>query len=186
MKFSYQPVDAKEFEKAILFLVHQVEDSGNNSKPVIFHSTRVGIYLSYQGYSRDMVIAGILHDLLEDTITNEDEISRNFGKKVTELVKAVSFDKDIFDKKIRYDQTFSRSLKAGKDALVIKAADILDNSYYYGFTDSRESYEWLVSGKLKHFVENTKGIIGREKVWQELKIRLEVLSREIYTKPGKN
>jgi (p)ppGpp synthase/HD superfamily hydrolase len=180
MTGKYRPEVAQEFEQAIRFLVHKIEDSGENSKPVIFHSVRVGIYLSREGYSRNIVLAGMLHDLLEDSDATEEEISQKFGENVAKLVKAVSFDKDITDKRERYEQTFKRGIEAGKDALVIKAADILDNSYYYGYTDSQQSYDWLVSGKLKHFVESTKRVIGREKVWEELRKRLEELNRETF------
>ncbi len=183
MKSNYLPTEARKFEKAILYLVHHVEESGNNSKPVIFHSIRVGVCLSHHGYAKDVVVAGILHDVLEDTDSTESEIKQIFGEYVLKLVKAVSFDKSLSDKKARYYQTFSRSMEAGKDALVIKASDILENSYYYGFTESNESYEWLVYGKLKHFIENTKEIIGGEKVWEKLRKRLEVLSQKTYSKP---
>jgi (p)ppGpp synthase/HD superfamily hydrolase len=179
---NYRPIEAQEFEKAVLFLVRKIMESGNNSKPVVFHSIRVGVYLSYQDYPAEVIIAGLLHDLLEDSKTSEEELAGYFGKKVAELVKAVSFDRDIQDKKQRYHQTLAKGIRAGKDALVIKAADILDNSFYYRFTDSQKSYDWLVSGKLKHFVENTKDIIGNEKVWQELNVRLSVLSRETFSK----
>jgi len=172
------PKVAQEFEQAIKFLVHKIEDSNGNSKPVILHSIRVGIYLDREGYSRDIVVAGFLHDLLEDSDTTEEEISQRFGESVAKLVKAASFDKNVSDKRQRYAQTYHRGIQAGKDALVVKAADILDNSCYYSFTDSQESYDWLVFGKLKHFVENTEEVIGKEKVWQELRNRLEKLSKE--------
>jgi len=117
----------KEIEKAIKFLVASIERSGHNPKPVILHSIRVGLYLDRQGYNKNVVIAGILHDLLEDSETTIEEIREEFGDKIANLVLVNSFDKTIKEKKKRYYESFARCLEAGKDALVIKAADVLDN-----------------------------------------------------------
>ena len=56
-------------EKAIKYLVDAIKQSGHNPKPVILHSIRVGLFLFNQNYNQDIVIAAILHDILEDTDT---------------------------------------------------------------------------------------------------------------------
>jgi (p)ppGpp synthase/HD superfamily hydrolase len=177
MSGSWDPGVAKETEEAIKFLVHKIEESGKNTKPVILHSLRVGLYLQKGEYTSEVVIAGFLHDLLEDSDTSFEEISQRFGKRVAELVLANSFDKTVKDDKKRYEQTFQRGMKVGKDALLIKAADILDNSYYYPLVKDKKTYDWLIEGKLKYFIENTKEIIGEEKVWKELNGRIDKLGR---------
>jgi len=60
------PKTAAEIDEAIVFLVGKYDESGTNEKPVIFHSIKVGLYLYTESYSTNMVIAGLLHDLLED------------------------------------------------------------------------------------------------------------------------
>lgn len=171
------PQIAGEIEEAIKFLVFAIEKSKNNEKPVIFHSIKVGIYLYREGYAKEMVIAGILHDLLEDSDVAFEEIEKRFGKRAARLVKANSFDKGVVDKRERYSQTFRRCLKVGKDALVIKAADILDNSYYLRFAPNK-ILKNLFLGKMKHFVENTREIIGTENIWKELNERYIQLSQQ--------
>lgn len=167
-----------EIEDAIRFLAHTIEKSGHNSKPVVFHSVKVGLRLYQDDYSTDIVIAGLLHDLLEDSDMSLEEVKEKFGDRVAVLVEAVTFKSKIKDKKERYLDTYKRCVKVGKDALVIKAADILDNSYYYRFAKDESLYKWLLFGKLKHFVENSERIIGKEKVWKDLKERYLVLIKK--------
>lgn len=57
---------------------------------------------------------------------------------------------------------FDRCLEAGKDALLIKAADILDNSHYFG------SNENLLE-KMRYFIEFSRESLKEERVWKELR-----------------
>lgn len=158
----------KEIERTIKFLVNSIDKPGNKSKPIILHSIRVGLYLDRQNYDKDIVIAAILHDLLEDSEITAHEIKNNFNNKIAKLVLANSYDKSTEDKKKRYYETLSRCLDIGKEALVIKAADILDNSHYYQLVKDEKLYQWLLE-KLSHFINHTESILGDEKVWKELK-----------------
>ena len=55
-----------KFESAVRLLVEHFPISDQNSrKPVLFHDIRVGVYLYNNGYSEDVVLAGLLHDALE-------------------------------------------------------------------------------------------------------------------------
>lgn len=163
----------KEIEDSIKFLVNRIESAGErNEKPVIMHSIRVGLYLYEKGYDKTIVIAGILHDLLEDSDTSVKEIEKNFGKDIAELVQANSFDKDIpekilEDKKKRYSQVLERGLARGKKTLIIKAADILDNSYYYHLASDKNLHEWLLE-KMGNFIKHTSPRIKEESVWSDL------------------
>ena len=65
-------------EKAVKFLVKAIETSGNNSKPVILHSIRVAFFLEKESYSNNVVVAALLHDLIEDSATTLKEIGDNF------------------------------------------------------------------------------------------------------------
>ncbi|MFH1601626.1 MAG: HD domain-containing protein [Candidatus Shapirobacteria bacterium] len=169
------PKRSQLIEEAIKFLVFKIDKSGDNPKPVVLHSIRVGLYLDDCGYNKEVVIAGVLHDLLEDSETIPEEIKDKFGQKVTSLVQACSFDKQLKDKKKRYFQSFERCLKAGRPALLIKAADFLENSYYYQFAEGRELKLWLLE-KLKHFLDHSEKIIGKETVWQELGEQHKILT----------
>lgn len=169
----------KEIEKAIKFLVASIEKSGHNPKPVVLHSIRVGLYLNKQRYNKNIVIAGIIHDLLEDSETSTEEIKERFGNKIADLVSANSFNEAIKDKKERYYESFTRCFSAGKDAMVIKAADILDNSHYYQLAEDRELYQWLLA-KMKHFIDHSAEVLKNNYVWKELKRQYENLKNNSF------
>jgi (p)ppGpp synthase/HD superfamily hydrolase len=151
----------KLIEKAIIFLVTSIEKSGKNPKPVILHSIRVSMHLESLGCSREVIIGAILHDLLEDTDVTSDEIKQDFGELIAGLVEANSFQKDIANETERYKRMYDQCRKSGKDALVIKAADILDNSYYYG--PRKDLIE-----KMRYFIDVSKKELNRERIWKEL------------------
>ena len=55
-----------EFEKAVRFLAKRMPlPDANSRKPILFHDIRVGIYLYENGYTKDVVLAGVLHDTIE-------------------------------------------------------------------------------------------------------------------------
>ncbi|MFT4309727.1 MAG: HD domain-containing protein [Candidatus Woesearchaeota archaeon] len=127
-----------QIEEAIKFLVFAFHESGHNPKPVIIHSIRVGLHLYSLGYNNDIVVAAILHDVIEDTAVQIEEIKTKFGDKIAGLVEANTFDESIIDKTERYKENFERCYKAGKEALIIKTADLFDNADYYCIASSTE------------------------------------------------
>lgn len=58
--------------------------------PYISHPVGVGMILQKAECSEEAIIAGILHDTLEDTDTTEDDILNNFGEEVLTIVKSCS------------------------------------------------------------------------------------------------
>jgi len=159
--------DSLKIEKAIKYLVNQIEKSGNNPKPVILHSIRIALNLESQGYSTEIVLAALLHDLLEDSKTTLKNIESLFGKEVAILVKANSDNKGIVNKRQRYLDTFDRCLSLGKDALLIKTADILDNSDYYSFIEDRAIFLGLIE-KLRYFIDLSKKLLKNETIYKNL------------------
>lgn len=157
----------KQIEEAIKFLVFAIHESGKNPKPVILHSIRVGLYLYNLDYDKDIVVAAILHDVVEDTDIEIKEVEVKFGNKIATLVEVNSFDESIQDKTERYKENFERCRKAGKDALIIKAADFFDNADYYNLASTDELTKWLLE-KLKYFIDNSKDELKNEALYGEL------------------
>ena len=58
--------------------------------PYLVHPVAVMQYLIRHNASDDAVVAGILHDTLEDTDTTESDLSREFGDRITDLVVGAS------------------------------------------------------------------------------------------------
>lgn len=82
-------------EKAIAFAVekHTGQLRKGTDIPYIVHPMEVMNLLIGMGADKPLVIAGILHDLMEDTGTSKEEIREIFGSDVAELVAAHSEDK---------------------------------------------------------------------------------------------
>ncbi|MEI7749666.1 MAG: HD domain-containing protein [Candidatus Moraniibacteriota bacterium] len=123
-----------ECEKAIRFLAEHMIDDGWK-KPAFFHSIRVGSFLYQNAYDRDIVIAGFLHDILEDgSGISEETIRDGFGEAVLTIVKANSKDESIEGKQAKKQDLVDRCIGAGENAAIVKASDILDNFLYYNMT----------------------------------------------------
>ena len=168
----------EEIERAIQYLVHSFESSGDNPKPVILHSTRVGMNLYDRGYENHIVISGFLHDLLEDTDVTSDEIRSKFGKDVANIVEATSFDENIDDYLERNYDTYKRCFEVGRSAVAVKAGDILDNSDYYHSGDSEELQENQIE-KMKYFIDESEPYIGEEDIHQELDDKFSTVKERV-------
>lgn len=161
------PEDGHYIDKAIIFLVKNYSQTGKNPKPVIFHSLRVAFYLLDNGYDMDLFITAVLHDLIEDSDVVKKDISLSFGPKIANWVDALSFDRSIDDKEDRYKKMFRRIKQAGREALIIKCADIYFNSFYIKLVDDQDERHFLTS-KLQYFLNFSKELIGKEVVWHDL------------------
>lgn len=70
-----------------------------------------------------LVQASLLHDVLEDTETSDEELSAMFGSEVTSVVRAVSHEEEEESDEIY----LSRVAAGGQLALLVKRFDRLDN-----------------------------------------------------------
>ena len=120
---------SSKITKAIEFCceLHKNQKRKAVSVPFASHPISVGFILQSVGYSEEIIIAGILHDILEDTCATEKEITDLFGEQVVLLVKGVTENINIksWDSK---KEAYLKNLKiAGNDVKAISAADLLDN-----------------------------------------------------------
>lgn len=99
--------------------------------PYITHLFSVALLVAEDGADDDVVTAALLHDTLEDTDTTRDEIVAAFNRHVAELVGFVTELKEKDGKtlswKERKQDYLDRLAQADADAIVIAAADKIDN-----------------------------------------------------------
>ena len=74
--------------KAWAFEAHKNQKYGDN--PYTFHLEMVVNNLKRITNDEDVIVAGWLHDSVEDTYLNVEDIRKEFGEKVAELVFAVT------------------------------------------------------------------------------------------------
>lgn len=123
-----------------------------------------------------MVIAGILHDLIEDTDCRIEQVKNKFGPKVAKLVSACSFDESIKNKKEKYKELFSRVRTGGRDVLIVKAADILDNSNYFDFIETPKIKKEIL--EIWNYFLNDAKEISSEPIYQELLNKIHYLNKK--------
>jgi len=107
----------------------QLRKSG---QPYFTHCAKVGINLSKWKMDSSTIIAGLLHDTLEDTDTTSDNIKSEFGQEILSLVEGVSKLSGInFHSRIeKQAENFMKMfLSVAKDirVIIIKFADRLHN-----------------------------------------------------------
>ncbi len=158
----------KAMDSAIMFLSQAFSQSGHNAKPVILHSIRVGMGLFDRGYDRDIVLSGLLHDILEDTDLPLQALRDQFGCKIADMVCAATFDRSIPDKRERNRDMFLRCRELGFEALVVKCADVLDNIDYFVPIPGYEALAEMLMEKYHDFLGIAEDMLAREPVFMEL------------------
>lgn len=105
-------------------------------EPYITHPMAVASYLKEEGYNIDYQIAGLFHDLLEDTDATPEDIEALGGSEVLEAVKLVTKQKGF----IMAD--YIAAIKSNPMASAVKAADRLHNlrSAFVADTNFRQKY----------------------------------------------
>ncbi len=131
----YHPSDdLSQIEKAYRIAKKQHEGQLRKSgEPYIIHPLRVAIILAELEMDKESIIAGILHDVVEDTDMTLEDVEREFGSDVALLVDGVtkltrlSWDADKTE--IQAENLRKMFLAMAKDirVIIIKLADRLHN-----------------------------------------------------------
>lgn len=106
--------------------------------PYIVHPLGVAKTLIELNCSGEIIVAGILHDIVEDTHFTTEDIRNSFGEKVAELVESASEPDKSDSWENRKKHTIDYLKTAPIDTLLITCADKLDN-----IKSTREDYEKL-------------------------------------------
>ena len=102
---------------------HSGQTRDLDTTPFVTHPLEVARLLNDAGYSDEVVAAGVLHDVLEDTDAERADLDARFGTAVAWLVTAVSDDPSIEDPRERKAALRRQVAEAGDRAAAIFAAD---------------------------------------------------------------
>ena len=83
----------KAFEFA--YVNHAGSTRKGTQIPYIVHPIDVAAILMKNNASEDMIVAGLLHDVIEEENVELAEIERSFGKKIADLVNFVTEPKEL-------------------------------------------------------------------------------------------
>jgi len=98
------------------------------------HPLEVAHMLWKNKFSSEVIAAGYCHDLLEDTSCEESKIKDVCGSEVLRIVKAVTNDESLSDKKdwerkkVKYIETVR---KGGEKAIAVSVVDKISNLYSF-------------------------------------------------------
>ena len=127
------------WQRAVSFAArrHAGQMRKDGQTPYFAHPVRVALTIQhiFGGSDEIALISALLHDLIEDTTTDYDELLEEFGPEVASAVAALSKDPRLPEeqREAAYDQQLS---KASWQARLVKLADVYDN-----FCEARSDQE---------------------------------------------
>ncbi len=155
--------------------------------PYISHPLSVGLLLLKYEAKDIEAIAGILHDVIEDTDKTYEDILEAFGKEVADIVLECSEDKNLSWEE-RKAQHIKHAEHASTSTKRVMAADKLSNLYsikkdyaiygenfWHRFQRGKEKQKWYYSEMAKALEKNTE-----DKIVKEMVNRMKQLIKEIF------
>lgn len=107
---------------ALARTAHAGQVRAGSGLPYVTHPVAVAEALRADGQPLEVVVAGLLHDTVEDTDVTLDEVRSRFGDEVAALVDAVTRRDDE-----TYVEFVERVAVAGPGARALKRADVTHN-----------------------------------------------------------
>ena len=183
----YHPSDdLSMIDKAyrIAFDAHR-DQKRKSGEPYITHPLCVAIILSDLELDKETIVAGILHDVVEDTIMTEEEIRQEFGPEVALLVDGVTklgrlnYSTDKLDTQAENLRKMFLAMAKDIRVILIKLADRLHNM---------RTLQYMRPEKQKEKARETREIyapiaqrLGISKIKVELDdLSLKYLEPEVY------
>lgn len=123
--------DLLAIKSAVELMKSSHKDQGRlTEEPFYIHPLIVARYVCEANGTQEALLAALLHDTVEDTNTSPEEIGKEFGPRVKELVirlshMAVGFKK--YNLKVDHDKTQALDSCGDKEAVLIKLCDQLHN-----------------------------------------------------------
>jgi len=149
-------------QKALYFAAKKHGDQKYSDMPYMVHIACVMSVLQRYKAREDVIVAGILHDVLEDTDTTYEEIDNLFGDRVAKLVLAVTNPKEG-SRKQKHEIQYPKIREAGVWAVQVKLADRIANA---GSGGKLGMYQREHETFRKHLYD--RGDIMIQAMWNEL------------------
>ena len=136
---------------AFAALRHEGQTRDIGDMPFVTHPVEVACLLHEAGYSDEVVAAGVLHDVLEDTDVQRAELEARFGAEVASLVAAVTDDPSIEDHTERKAALRHQVARAGEEAAAVFDADKVSKARELRARARHGRFQRSDEGKLGHY-----------------------------------
>ncbi|MBI2483967.1 HD domain-containing protein [Candidatus Uhrbacteria bacterium] len=144
---------------ALAINAHGQQKRKGKELPYVIHPLDVALMLARAGADEETIIAGILHDTIEDSPSDykvtRELIAVQFGERVAGIVENVSEP----DKSLSWEDRKSQALEHMKtfshDSLLVKSADVISNA-----TELLEDFEHVADKVFERFNAPKQKIIS--------------------------
>lgn len=154
--------------------VYQKQKRKGKDIPYVTHPLTVGLILASAGASEGVIIAGILHDTIEDSVTEKkvtkEMLAERFGEEVAALVASVTETDKSLSWEERKKEALAHIGTFSQGSLLVKSADIISNASELVDDFRREGEAVFARFNapkekiLKHYSEAITALIGK---WEE-------------------
>ena len=147
IKTHHAPEEAQRIEKAFRYALQLHGDQRRRSgEPYIVHPVETAVILDHLGLDVDSIVAGLLHDCIEDTPATFQIIEKEFGESVANLVEGVTkLGKIVYSSKEEEQMEDLRKMfiAMAKDirVIIIKLADRLHNARTFQYLPPQKQRE---------------------------------------------
>ena len=168
-------------ERAEQLVRTEIQGTRKGSKiPAYKHSLNVAGTLRRHGFDGETILAGLLHDVVEDSRVTFDELANmGFSERTLRIVKLVTHDNDIPSGTVRWVKMIGRLIDANDiEAWTVKVADTLDN-YRSSESLPPERRDFMRMVKAPLILALTRDMLGHTKMWKELdtEVKLKKITR---------
>ena len=135
---------------------------------MIFHPYTVAMMIQRAGGSTEAVIAGVLHDVVEDTPYSLNDIKNEFGEKIANIIDEVSEKKELPWEERKQD-AIDRIKIASIEGKLVECADKISNletmynlyeeigdEIWNSFKRSKDKQKWYYTEMYNAVIQNTK------------------------------
>jgi (p)ppGpp synthase/HD superfamily hydrolase len=183
------------YERALRFaaIAHHSQKRKGSDLPYITHPVHVSVILLRHGFSTEVAVAGLLHDVVEDQGYELAQIEAEFGTRAAEIVAALSErKKDAQGAKrpweVRKREALEHMRRADPETVAVKVADTLHNVHCFVLDLRREGSQiWQHFGRgpgpqldnYHQILQTARERLGNHPLVDELADAIENLARMI-------
>ncbi len=164
-------LDRDLIEKGLIFMYDAHEGQNRFSgEPFREHPVNVGELLAYE-FNTTYVVAGYLHDVVEDVSISLEEIEEKFGTEIADLVD------DMSEKRGETRKNHLDRIIKNKRAVPIKFADFIHNIRTSDAVSDYGKTSFLE--RAQYFLSQTKTEFGDYQLYQTLQNEVNILEKAI-------